>query len=83
MGTVTLSSDVVLKNVLCVSEFAYNLLPMSKFLSDSKCEALFTPTCCSIQAPSWNTTLEIGKESNGLYLLSQGQLCSHNSCSAI
>lgn len=79
MGNINLSSDVVLKNVPCVPEFSYNLLSISKLLSDSKCQAVFTPECCSIQALNWTSGLEIGKQSNNLYLLSQTQLCLHSS----
>lgn len=61
MGSVMLSSDIVLQNVLCVPSFAYNLLSVSKLLKDAKCIATFAPTHCSIQAPSWKTSLKIGK----------------------
>lgn len=37
VGTVMLSSDIVLQNVLCVPEFSYNLLSISKLLIDTEC----------------------------------------------
>lgn len=77
MGSVMLSTDIILQNVLCVPSFAYNLLSVSKLLKDVKCVATFTSTQCSIQALGWNTTIEIGKQLNGLYLLSQTKLCQH------
>lgn len=43
VGTVTLSLEIVLQNVLCVPEFAYNLLSISKLVNDTKCQATFTP----------------------------------------
>lgn len=61
----------------CVPSFAYNLLSVSKLLKDAKCIATFAPTHCSIQAPSWKTSLKIGKQLNGLYLLSQTKLCQY------
>lgn len=44
IGSVHLSSDIILDNVLCVPEFAYNLLSNSKLVSDSKCVAVFSTT---------------------------------------
>lgn len=39
IGSVTLSSDITLHNVLCVPLFTYNLLSVSKLLSDTQCNA--------------------------------------------
>lgn len=78
MGSIMLSSDIQLHNVLYVPMFAYNLLSVSKLLSDSQCVATFTSQSCSLEAPNWNSYLDIGKASNDLYLLSQVQLGKHN-----
>lgn len=43
IGSVILSSDVILTDVLCVPTFTYNLLSVSKLLSNTKCVATFTP----------------------------------------
>lgn len=48
VGTVKLSSDIILTNVLYVPSFAYNLLSISKFLRDNNCTATFTSECCTI-----------------------------------
>lgn len=74
VGTVQLSTKVVLHNVLCVPSFTYNLLSVSKLLTDNKCEATFTTDQCFLKAVSWHQSLPIGKEMNGLYLLSQKSL---------
>lgn len=81
VGSVTLSSDIVLHNVLCVPTFTYHLLSVSKLLSDNKCVATFTPKTCTIQAPTWGTAIEIGKEQNGLYLLRPSHLIEHSASS--
>lgn len=49
ISNVHLSSDIVLTNVLCVPTFTYNLLNVSKLLSDTKCVATFNSQCCSFR----------------------------------
>ena len=51
LGTVHLSEGLVLKDVLCVPSFAYNLLSITKFTSDQNCCFIFMPEICYIQLP--------------------------------
>ncbi|KAL8113535.1 hypothetical protein AgCh_020748 [Apium graveolens] len=70
-------------NVLYVPMFSYNLLSISRLLTDSMCMVTFTPLCCSLQASNWKSALKIGKTTNGFKLLNQIQLGLHSANSAM
>lgn len=87
-GTITLSPQLTLSNVLCVPDFSYNLLSISKILHNTNNSVHFSATSCSIQDLVLKKRTEIGKEHEGLYLynptkLSQCVKSSSTVCSSI
>ncbi|GMI65892.1 hypothetical protein HRI_000258500 [Hibiscus trionum] len=74
-GDVQVSSTLLLRDVLFVPQFSFNLIVVSCLLKDSNVNVLFKDDCCLIQDP-W---LMIGKGElhQGLYLLQSS--CSSNS----
>lgn len=67
MGECQLTGGDTLKDVLCVPTFKFNLLSVSKMTKDLKCCVTFFPQCIVFQDLFAN---EIGKEEEGLYVLS-------------
>lgn len=51
-GTVTLSSNITLKDVLYVPEFRFNLISIPKVCRDMNCHVIFTDYDCYIQSSS-------------------------------
>lgn len=49
IGSVIMSRDLILKNVLCVPESNCNLISVSQLTTDSKCLVHFTDSLCVIQ----------------------------------
>ncbi|KAF3667077.1 hypothetical protein FXO38_08785 [Capsicum annuum] len=68
-GSFPLYSDLVLNNVLLVYSFQYNLISLHQLLLQFNCIAHFTATSCVMQGHSLKRPLEVGKLSNGLYVL--------------
>jgi len=70
LGDIELASGMLLKNVLCVQKFKYNLLSISRLAKDSHVIVVFHDTFCFIQDCVTHLVKEIGKEVRGLdYLL--------------
>ena len=69
IGTVMLSLNITLQEVLDVPEFQFNLLSASKLAKQLTGNVIFSPTSCYIQAPFRNNPLVLGEESGGLYLV--------------
>ncbi|XP_077215980.1 uncharacterized protein LOC143850645 [Tasmannia lanceolata] len=67
IGTVSLSPSLVLKDVLCVPSFNFNLISVSKLTQYSNCSITFFSDSCVIQDRSLRTMIGAGKEMNGLY----------------
>ena len=67
LGTVTLSSDIILYNVLLVPQFNCNLLSVSKFAQDSNCLVTFTSNSCLFQDQNQVKTLAAGTEQGGIF----------------
>lgn len=59
----------VLKDVLCVPTFKFNLLSVSKATRQLNCYASFYPDFCTFQDLSTGRVKLLGKEQDGLYLL--------------
>ncbi|XP_077251841.1 uncharacterized protein LOC143891076 [Tasmannia lanceolata] len=68
VGTVILSNDLVLNQVLCVPSFSYNLLSVKKLTHDSNCFVTFFPDHCLFQDRSTKMMIGAGKETCGLYI---------------
>lgn len=59
-GTVILSSDLVLQNVMCVPSFKDNLLSVQMLVKDANCEVQFFPIHCNIVNSSTKQLKRIG-----------------------
>jgi len=71
IGTVCLSSSLILTNVLCVPSFSFNLLSVNKLIVNLSCCLIFVPKHCFIQnLISWGT-IGVGEERDGLFYLLQ------------
>ncbi|KAL4313244.1 hypothetical protein GQ457_01G015460 [Hibiscus cannabinus] len=66
-GTVRLSSSLVLKNVLFVPQFRFNLISVSSLIADSNFRILFCKSECLIQ--DLHCVIGKGEMCQGLYLL--------------
>ncbi|KAG8387429.1 hypothetical protein BUALT_Bualt02G0020500 [Buddleja alternifolia] len=66
-GHVTLTSTIMLQNVLFIPSLHHNLLSISKLSCDSHCSINFTPTSCIMQGPMLKTPVVLGKQIDGLY----------------
>jgi transposase InsO family protein len=69
IGTVKLSSSLILTDVLCVPSFHFNLISVSKLVHSSVCCLIFLSHYCFIQAFTPWRMIGLGKLHNGLYLL--------------
>lgn len=77
-GTVHLSNDIVLTEVLYVHEFKFNLVSIPKICKDLKCDVMFNDLGCFLQGPSLRPLL-LGKLKNGLYYLENSLSIHHDS----
>ncbi|KAL4291591.1 hypothetical protein GQ457_14G021780 [Hibiscus cannabinus] len=66
-GTVRLSSSLILKNVLFVPQFRFNLISVSSLIADSNFRILFRKSECLIQ--DLHCVIGKGEICQGLYLL--------------
>ena len=78
IGTVEISSKLVLHNVLCVPSFTFNLLSVSKLAKSISCCLMFFGTLYFIQDLAHWSTIGLGKEYKGLYLLEESTSTSSN-----
>ena len=69
VGTVHISSTLVLKDVLCVLSFGFNLILVSKLAKTLFCCLIFFGNCCFIQDLAQWSMIGQGRKNNGLYLL--------------
>lgn len=70
-GIVRISASLILKNVLCVSSFKFNLISVSKITPDSLCCLLFFSQYYFMQDLfSWKT-IGVAKSFQGIYYLLQ------------
>ena len=66
VGSVQLSSILLLDNVLHVPDFQFNLLSVSKLCDQVAGRVIFTSTDCTLQGPK-QPEVVLGKACNGLY----------------
>lgn len=69
MGTSPVLARSILRNVLHIPKFIYNLLSVSKATEDLQCCVAFYPDFCLFQDIYSGRVTEIGKEHYGLYML--------------
>lgn len=80
VGSIKLSSDLVLDGVLHVPKFRVNLLSVSKLTQALRCNVIFYPDYCVVQDVVTKKKIGLGKQYNGLYYLkpSQNPHLAHN-----
>jgi len=66
IGSVQLTPNLELSNVLHVPDFQFNLLSVSKLCEQITGRVIFTPTNCILQGPMLQEVV-LGRASNGLY----------------
>lgn len=69
IGDIALPNGIVLKNVLGVPTFKYNLLSVNKLSRDSNCQVTFHSGFCVIKDNASRKIKGVGKLQNGLYYL--------------
>ena len=82
IGTVRISETLILYDVLCVPAFSFNLTFVSKLAKSILCCLIFLGTFCFIQEFAHWSTIGLGREYNGLYLLEESKFIS-TSASAV
>ena len=79
---VTLDDNIVLKKVLYVTEFKFNLLSVTKVLADQKMCIHMYPTECIFQDLTTNQVMALAHENNGLFFFESTSRGSHSSLEA-
>ena len=75
IGTIQITSTLILENVLCVPSFSFNLISVSKLTKCLSCCFVFLSKFCFIQDLSYWKTIGVGKLHNNLYLLQVSPDC--------
>uniref|UniRef100_A0A803L939 ABC transporter domain-containing protein n=1 Tax=Chenopodium quinoa TaxID=63459 RepID=A0A803L939_CHEQI len=70
IGDVKIGNGIILKNVLHVLGFQFNLISTHKLCKDLSCDIIFTHDKCMIQDHSQRFTPVLGKLDSGLYAVS-------------
>ena len=83
IGTVRISENIVLFNVLCVPSFSFNLISVSQLAKSIICFLIIFGNLCFIQDLALWSTIGLGKEINGVYLLQKGDSTSTSSCVSV
>ena len=81
-GDVKLHDDIILKNVLYVPQFRFNLISVQRLCHDNNVSLLFTHNMCMIQAPSMTRPMSLGKIVHGLYCISKPTTTQHKPTNA-
>jgi hypothetical protein len=79
-GTVILSDDLHLKNVLYVPTFHANLISVPQLTKISKCSAIFSADCCSFVQKTTKKMIGTARLVGGLYIM---ESISNSVCHAI
>lgn len=89
-GTIQLTKDISLFDVLCVPDFTCNLISVAKLLSNPSIALVFSTNTCVLQDHTLKKESEIGNLQDGLYKFhvpylfrSQSQNCISNCKSAL
>ena len=69
IGTVHLTETLILTDVLCVPSFTFNLISVSQLNKTQSYCIVFLGSFCFIQDLALWSTIGLGREQNGLYLL--------------
>jgi hypothetical protein len=68
VGEVNVTDSIILRDVLYIPQFAFNLLSVPKLTKDMNCKLFFTPTTCMLQDVNLRM-IGLGRYSSGLYYL--------------
>ena len=71
IGSIQLTSSLLLHDVLCVPSFDFNLISVSKITSIMPCCIIFLSNLCFIQDLLQWKMIGLGKQRGGLYILQQ------------
>jgi hypothetical protein len=69
IGTIRISNDLILTDVLCIPSFSFNLLCASKLTKSLCCCLIFFASFCFIPNMFTWLTIGLGKEKDGLFYL--------------
>ena len=69
VGIVHLTKKLIVTDVLCVPSFTFNLISFSHLNKSLTCCLIFLGSFCFIQDRALWSTIGLGREQNGLYLL--------------
>ena len=69
IGTMHINDTLILTDVLCVPSFTFNLISVSKLNKSQCCCLIFLGSFCFIQDLAHWSTIGLGREQNGLFLL--------------
>lgn len=67
IGYVKLTTNIILRDVLYVPDFHFNLISIPKLCTDMSCYVTFTSDLCIIHEPSLKREIVLGKFKTGLY----------------
>nr|XP_017256544.1 PREDICTED: uncharacterized protein LOC108226104 [Daucus carota subsp. sativus] len=82
-GSIQLTADLTLHNVLHVPDFHFNLISVQKLCQDLKCEVFFTVDKCILQGLSQrNCQMPLGERQGGLYSINSVQTADKKLCFA-
>uniref|UniRef100_A0A803LBA1 Integrase catalytic domain-containing protein n=1 Tax=Chenopodium quinoa TaxID=63459 RepID=A0A803LBA1_CHEQI len=73
IGSVKLTDNIVLKNVLLLPDFKHNLMSVRKLIEDGICIVNFDKNGCLIQDPTSKRVIAEGRSEEGIYRLNFGQ----------
>ncbi|KAF7819698.1 uncharacterized protein G2W53_025153 [Senna tora] len=74
MGEVQLTAKIILKDVLYVPDFHYNLISVHRLAEGGQIQFVFTDSACFVQDLSNKAVLAVGHVQKHLYILNKKQL---------
>ncbi|KAL2541658.1 Uncharacterized protein Adt_02636 [Abeliophyllum distichum] len=77
IGAVNFENNMTIDNVLHVPNFKVNLLSISKLSRGLSCNVTFSPDFCVMKDLTTKKTIDLGRQSNGLYYLSEKPQIHH------
>ena len=80
IGTIKISDNLILYNVLCVPSLNFNMISVSQLAKSILYCLIFFGNLCFIQDLAHWSMIGLGKEINGLYLLVKEELASTSNC---
>jgi len=69
VGSMVLTSRLILKELLHISDFHFNLLTISKLTRQYSANVIFTPDVCLLHDHTLEKVLILGRQKRGLYCL--------------